>query len=186
MAAVMRMGKDEKAVTELMSMVDLVCGLSKAAFGAGIFAPEEEGGTPKGMLLGLVEEEGAKGRLGKVFGEIRERERERLGRKTVPLFWRAVAHRPLYLEAAWTRSKILLTEGVLSLKEKEILGYAVSANVGSHYFANEHVTALRRMGMDDAALVEVLAVVDYFEGLNKLSEGMDIESDIAPYREYED
>ena len=42
------------------------------------------------------------------------------------------------------------------------------------------------MGMDDAALVEVLAVVDYFEGLNKLSEGMDIESDIAPYREYED
>ena len=182
----MRMGKDEKAVTELMSVVDLVSGLSKAAFGAGIFAPEAEGPPPGGMLLGLVEEEGAQGKVGKVFEEIRERERERLGRETVPLFWRAIAHRPLYLEAAWTRSKILLAEGNLSLKEKEIIGYAVSANVGSHYFADEHVTALRRIGMDDAALVEILAVVDYFEGLNKLSEGMDIESDIAPYREYED
>ena len=181
----MRMGKNEKAVTELLSIVDLVSGLCKAAFGAGIFTPEEEGETPKGMLLGLVEENHAKGKSEKVFGEIRKREQERLGRETVPLFWRAIAHRPLYLEATWARSKILLSEGELSLKEKEILGYAISANVGSHYFANEHVIALRRLGMDDAALVEVLAVVDYFEGLNKLSEGMDIHSDIAPYQEYE-
>ena len=181
----MRMGKGERAVTELISIVDLVSGLSKAALGAGLYAPEAEGVTPPGMILGLVEEGSAKGRVAKVFGEIREREAGRLGRESVPLFWRAVAHRPLYLEAAWNRSKILLTEGEISLKEKEILGYPVAANVGSHYFGFEHATALRRLGMDDPALVEVLAVVDYFEGLNRVSEGMDIESDIAPYRAYE-
>jgi hypothetical protein len=183
----MRMGKGERAVTELISIVDLVSGLSKAALGAGLYAPEAEGVTlpPPGMILGLVDEESAKGRVAKVFGEIREREAERLGRDSVPLFWRAIAHRPLYLEAAWNRSKILLAEGEISLKEKEILGYTVAANVGSHYFGHEHATALRRMGMDDPALVEVLAVADYFEGLNRVSEGMDIESDIAPYRAYE-
>ncbi len=181
----MRMGKGERAVTELMSVVDLVSGLSKAAFGAGLYSPEVEGVTPPGMVLGLVEEGSAKGRVAKVFGELREREATRLGRDSVPLFWRAVAHRPLYLEAAWNRSKILLTKGEISLKEKEMLGYAVAANVGSHYFGFEHATALRVLGMDDAALVEVLAVVDYFDGLNKVSEGMAIESDIAPYREYE-
>lgn len=186
----MRMGKGERAVTELISIVDLVSGLSKAALGAGLYAPEAEGVTPEGvtppgMILGLVDEESAKGRVAKVFGEIREREAGRLGRDSVPLFWRTIAHRPLYLEAAWNRSKILLTEGEITLKEKEILGYTVAANVGSHYFGHEHATALRRMGMDDPALVEVLAVVDYFEGLNRVSEGMDIESDIAPYRAYE-
>lgn len=39
----MRMGKGERAVTELMSIVDLVSGLCKAAFGAGLYAPEAEG-----------------------------------------------------------------------------------------------------------------------------------------------
>jgi alkylhydroperoxidase family enzyme len=178
------MGKDEKAITELMSIVDLVSGLSKAAFGAGLFAPDTPGATQQGMVLGLVEEKDAKGKVTKVYQEIRAREAERLGREAVPSFWKAIAHRPLYLEAAWNRSKILLAEGEISLKEKEILGYAVAANVGSQYFVHEHVTALRRLGMDDSALVEVLAVVDYFEGLNKVSEGMGIESDIAPYQEY--
>jgi alkylhydroperoxidase family enzyme len=168
-----------------MSIVDLVSGLAKAAFGAGIFAPEAEGCSNAGLILAPVEEKDAKGRVEKVFGEIRARETGRLGREEVPLLWRTLAHRPLYLEAAWNRSKVLLADGEISLKEKEILGYAVAANKGSHYFAHEHATALRRMEMDDSALVEVLAVVDYFEGLNKLSEGMDIDSDIAPYREYE-
>jgi alkylhydroperoxidase family enzyme len=178
------MGKDERAITELMSIVDLVSGLSKAAFGAGLFAPQIPGVAQQGMVLGLVEEQEAKGRVTKIYEEIRVREAERLGHEGVPLFWKAIAHRPLYLEAAWNRSKILLAEGEISLKEKEILGYAVASNIGSQYFVNEHVTALRRLGMDDAALVEVLAVVDYFEGLNKVSEGMGIESDIAPYQEY--
>ena len=181
----MRMGKDERAVTELMSVVDLVSGLSKAAFGAGLYSPESEGVTPAGLILGLVEEKDARGRVAQVFDEIREREAVRLGRKGVPLLWRAIAHRPLYLGAAWNRSKVLLSEGEVSLKDKEILGLAVAANVGCHYLAHEHATALRVLGMDDAALVEVLAVVDYFDGLNKVSEGMAIESDIAPYREYE-
>ena len=180
----MRMGKDEKAITELMSIVDLVGGLSKAAFGAGLFAPEIAGVVQQGMVLGLVEEQDAKGRVAKVFREIRAREAKRLGHERVPLFWRAIAHRPLYLEATWNRSKILLAEGDISLKDKEIVGYAVASNVGSQYFIHEHATALRRLGLDDSALVEILAVVDYFEGLNKLSEGMAIESDIAPYQEY--
>lgn len=181
-----RLGKGERAVTELMAVVDLVSGLCKAAFGAGLFAPEAEGAAPPGMIVGPVEEKSAQGKVAAVFEEIRGREAVRLGRTGVPLFWRAVARRPLYLEAAWNRSKVLLAEGEVGRKDKEILGFAVAANAGSHYFAHEHATALRRLGMDDAALVEILAVVDYFDGLNRLSEGMDIESDIAPpHRERE-
>ncbi|MFQ5915250.1 MAG: carboxymuconolactone decarboxylase family protein [Nitrospinota bacterium] len=176
----MRMGRGERAITELMSIVELVSGMCKAAFGAGLYSPEVEGKAPPGLILGLVEEGVARGKVKEIYGEIREREAGRLGHRSVPLFWRAVAHAPLYLEAVWNRSKVLLAEGEISLKDKETLGLAVAANTGCHYFAHEHAAALRRLGVDDAALVRVLAVVDYFDGLNKLSEGMDIESDIKP------
>ncbi len=36
------------------------------------------------------------------------------------------------------------------------------------------------MGFDDEALTELMAVVDQFNGFNKLLEGLQVESDLMP------
>jgi alkylhydroperoxidase/carboxymuconolactone decarboxylase family protein YurZ len=176
----MRQGKNERAITEMMAVVDLVSGMCKMAFGVGLVHAEEEGVAPLGLVVTLVDEQPVHNRTARVFDEIRAREAARLGREEVPVFWRAIAHRPLYLEATWNRSKSLLADGEVRQRDKEILGLAVAVNTGSQYFIHEHATALRRLGIDDAGIIEILGVVQYFDGLNRLTDGMHVESDIRP------
>jgi len=40
---------------------------------------------------------------------------------------------------------------------------------------------LRRYGLDDATIVEVLAVLDLFSGYNKLMDGLEVEPDEKPW-----
>ena len=67
-----------------------------------------------------------------------------------------------------------MADGRLGRFHKRAVGYAVAANSGSPYMLEWYTTALRRLGADDRAFVEMLAVVDYFNNLNSLADGMDI------------
>jgi len=176
----MRLERDERAITELAAVVELASGMCKMAFGVGLFDAETGGEPPGRLVVGLVEEARATGRVERVFEEIREREGERLGTARVPAFWRALAHRPGYLEAVWNRVCVIMAGGALSTREKEILAFAVAANAGSEYFVHERARALGRLEIGDAGIMEILGVVQYFDGLNRLTEGMDVESDIRP------
>ena len=40
---------------------------------------------------------------------------------------------------------------------------------------------MRKLGLDDEAIVEIMAVVDLFSGLNKLLEGLQVELDEKPW-----
>jgi alkylhydroperoxidase family enzyme len=40
-----------------------------------------------------------------------------------------------------------------------------------------HTSAVQKLGLDDAALLEVMAVVDLFSGFNKLMDGLQVEPD---------
>ncbi len=180
------MGKDEAAVTELMAVVDHVNGLTKLAEGLGL-APDvpEPAPDPAWCPVRPIPEEKAEGRVAEVFGEIRAHATATLGLKRVPSFWRALAHHPLYLEATWGREKALMASGdALPPLQKTILGYGIAANNCCPYFAAYYGTAMRVAGLDERAFLETLAFVDYFNGLNKLADGMGIESDIKPYLEY--
>ena len=48
-----------------------------------------------------------------------------------------------------------------------------------------YAAALRRRGLDEHGFLEILAVVDYFNNLNTLADGMAIESDIKPGLDYQ-
>ena len=50
----------------------------------------------------------------------------------------------------------------------------------ARYMIEYHAAILRQAGEGEADLLEILGVVDHFTALNTLSEGMQIESDIAP------
>jgi alkylhydroperoxidase family enzyme len=40
---------------------------------------------------------------------------------------------------------------------------------------------VRKLGLDDEAILEIMAVVDLFSGLNKLLEGLQVEMDEKPW-----
>jgi alkylhydroperoxidase family enzyme len=44
-----------------------------------------------------------------------------------------------------------------------------------------HTSAVRKLGLDDAAIVELMSVVDLFSGLNKLLDGLQVEMDEKPW-----
>ncbi len=44
-----------------------------------------------------------------------------------------------------------------------------------------HTSAVRKQGLDDEGVLELMAVVDLFSGLNKLLEGLQVEMDEKPW-----
>jgi hypothetical protein len=180
----MRLGLDEQGVTELMAAADHARGLAKLAAGLRL---EPEGPEPParaGLLQG-VPDPAAGERVLEVFEAIRAWAKTELGLDRVPALWRAIAHRPAYLDAVWRREQALMAEGRVTRFQKRCVGYAVAVNSVAPYMIDWYAASLRRLGLDDAGFVEVLAVVDYFNNLNTLADGMDIESDIVPYGAYE-
>ncbi len=74
----------------------------------------------------------------------------------------------------------MVSPGKLDRKTKEVIALAVSATNNCEYCINAHTAALKHMGFDDEALTELMAVVDQFNGFNKLLEGLQVESDLMP------
>src|SRR5438105_6086492 len=98
----------------------------------------------------------------------------------VPNLWRALATHPEHLELVWTRLKAIMRPGKIDLLTKEIIALAVSVTNGCDYCINSHTAAVQKLGLDDEALGEVLAVVGLFNQMNKLADAYQVEPDILP------
>ncbi len=120
----------------------------------------------------LIGEAQATGKVKGVYGEMKQT----FG--MVPSLFQAMAHNPEYLEAAWQKFKVVMSAGQLDRKTKEIIALAVSATNNCEYCIHAHTAGLRRLGLDDAAIVELMAVVELFNGFNKFLDGLRIEPDI--------
>jgi AhpD family alkylhydroperoxidase len=53
----------------------------------------------------------------------------------------------------------------------------VSATNGCKYCTEVHLDVVKELGLDDEAVVELMAVVDLFNGFNKFVEGLQIGPD---------
>ncbi len=121
-----------------------------------------------------VQEQDAGEQVAKVYADIKKV----FGLTFVPNLFKAMAHHPDYLEASWNRVKVIMGPGRLDRKTKEIIAVAVSATNGCEYCVNAHTAALKGLGVGDAELTEVMAVVDLFNGFNRFLDGMLVESDL--------
>lgn len=124
----------------------------------------------------LIEEAEATGKTKEVYKEVKKN----FGLAFVPNIFKAMAHNPSYLEATWNRIKIIMGQGKLDRKTKEIIAVAVSATNNCEYCVNAHTAVLKKLGVKDEEIVEVMAVVDLFNGLNKFLDGLRVESDLKP------
>lgn len=68
--------------------------------------------------------------------------------------------------------------GRLDRRTKEIIALAVSASNGCEYCIDAHDAAVRGLGLGDPEITEIMAVVDLFNGFNRLAEGLRLESDL--------
>jgi AhpD family alkylhydroperoxidase len=129
-----------------------------------------------------VEEHEATGTVAAIFADIKRTK----SIDFVPALWRTIATNPALLELVWTNLKTLMhPEAVgrnarLDPKTREIIALAVSATNGCPYCINSHTAALRKLGIDQETLGEVMAIVGLFNMTNSLANGYQIEPDVRP------
>jgi AhpD family alkylhydroperoxidase len=70
-----------------------------------------------------------------------------------------------------------MAPGRIDALTKEMIALAVSATNGCTYCIHSHTAAARKLGMDDAMLGEVMAVVGAFNRTNRLADGYQVEVD---------
>lgn len=122
-------------------------------------------------LVRLVEESEATGLVNDVYQDIMAT--RKLAR--VPNYWKALANQPAVLAVSWEKLKTVMAEGALDRRTKEIIAVAVSATNNCDYCLQSHTDALRSLGLGDAELVELMAVVDFFNGSNAVASGLRVE-----------
>jgi len=95
----------------------------------------------------------------------------------VPNFWKTLASYPPLLEEVWRGLSRAMAPGRLDALTKEMVAVAVSATNGCTYCIRSHTAAARKLGMDDAMLGELMAVVGTFNRTNKLADGYQVPVD---------
>ena len=121
----------------------------------------------------LLAEEDATGRTKEVFGEIRR------AFGVVPNFFKAqAAVDPEWLELNWNRvKKIMIDDGALDRKTKELLATAVSLVNHCEYCTWAHERMARAAGANDRELVETMQVVELFASFNAIADSLNVPID---------
>ena len=157
-----------------MAVAEHVAGQSRSANVLGLTSLDGAGLLPP--LVPLVAEEGAERSVAETLAEIRAWARETLGRDEAPAFWRAIAHQPRYLKAAWAKTKLVLEPAELDRITKLAVALACAGLAGSCYFVEYYQAAFRRLGFDDAAVVELAGLVNHYASYNTISHAFQLES----------
>jgi AhpD family alkylhydroperoxidase len=129
-----------------------------------------------------VDEHEATGAVAEIFADIKRTKNIEF----VPAIWRTLATNPAQLEVVWSSLKKLMhpeaagRESRLDPKTREIIALAVSATNGCPYCINSHTAALRKQGVDQETLGEIMAIVGLFNMTTALANGYQIEPDVRP------
>lgn len=171
----MRLGVDETGVTELMGVTEHTRCLSVVAAGLLLESMANEGG-----LMQPVDPTSVSGPFHEVLDEIRALMSATLGTARIPTIWLTIARNPHYLESTWRKERVVMRDGVLTARDKRRVALGVAMNARSRYMIEYNTTILRHVGEGDEEILEILSVVDHYNCLNTLSDGMQLDSDIRP------
>jgi uncharacterized peroxidase-related enzyme len=127
-------------------------------------------------LFRTVSEAEATGKVKAVYDDIKATKKIDF----VPNFWKALSVNPEHLEAVWQKLKVVMKPGKLDPLTKEIIALAVSITNNCEYCIHSHSAAVKRLGLDNEAIGEIVAVVDVFCGTNRISNAYQVEPDVSP------
>ena len=104
----------------------------------------------------------------------------------IPNFWKVIAVNVDLLEQVWGQLKTLMHPETVGRTShltpaiREMIAVAVSATNGCSYCVNSHTAILKKHGVQDEAIGEVLAIAGLFNQTNSLADGFQIQSDVFP------
>ena len=127
-------------------------------------------------------------RMNSAFSSIRSSGTRSSGsaRRRATLAIRALAWSSHYVKATWDKHKLVMAAGELSVRQKQIAALGVAMNASSRYLIERLTRTLLRAGQPRGDILEVAAVVDHANCMNKIADGMELPSDIvAPGHETE-
>ncbi len=113
-----------------------------------------------------------------VFVEIRE-----FYGHAVPLPFRRLAGDPGYLADVWAATRRAFVDNQLTRRLKEALAFAVSVTTRSAFGTEFHLGELRRRGVGERGVMELLGVAQMFSSYTKIADTLQLEPDmhdIAP------
>ena len=109
-----------------------------------------------------------------VFAEIRAF----YDRPDVPIAFRRLAADAGYLADVWGAARRVFTDNVLTRRHKEALAFAVSVTTRSPFGAALHLGEMRRLGVSERGVMEVLGVTQMFSSYTKIADTLQLEPDM--------
>ncbi|HME96399.1 MAG TPA: carboxymuconolactone decarboxylase family protein [Methylomirabilota bacterium] len=100
-------------------------------------------------------------------------------RSEVPLPYRLMARDPAYASDVWDAVKRAFGDHRLSRRLKESLAFAVSLTSRSRFGAPFHLAEMRRLGVSDRGVMEVLGVTQMFSSYTKIADTLQLEPDMG-------
>jgi AhpD family alkylhydroperoxidase len=97
----------------------------------------------------------------------------------VPEPLRVIARDAAYLADVWGAVKRAFTERRLTRRHKEALAFAVSLTTRSAFGLRFHLGELRRLGVSERGIMEVVGVAQMFSSYTKIADTLRLESDMA-------
>jgi hypothetical protein len=170
---VLRLGKSEQAVTEIMAVAEHVN--SMAVLAEGFRLRPDVPRAPDGQATELVPpiDEAERGLSADMLDEIRAWAKSNLAIEHVPAFWRVLARQPRFLASTWTKDRLVLSAGEIDEATKACAAMAVAMNARSAYCTAYFNPWVRHaMGLDDGGMVELGAAVMHYVSFNTVAHGM--------------
>ena len=124
-------------------------------------------------LFKPIKESDANLRVKKIFQDIKKTRKI----KTIPNFWRSLAHNPNTLDRTWKNLKQIMKKGALDSVTKELIYVAVSITNSCEYCTRSHTYAAKKKGATEQMIKEMIDVVGLANQNNKLVEAYQVEVD---------
>jgi Carboxymuconolactone decarboxylase family len=133
------------------------------------------GGLPGAPAIVPVDETQATGAAAGMFAEIREF----YARSDVPLVFRLIAHDEAYARDVWAATRRAFSDGTLARRFKEALAFAVSLTSRSPAGVAFHLGEMRRLGVGELGIREVLGVTQMFSSYTKIADTLQLTPDMV-------
>ena len=130
-------------------------------------------------LIEPIDEETDDERTALCFADIRDFYQS----KKVPLPFRIAAHDPGYLGDLWETVRHAFSDRRLTRRFKEALAFAVSVTTSSRFGTAFHLAEMRRLGVGNKGVMEVLGMTQMFSSYTKIADTLQLDpdmGDIAP------
>jgi carboxymuconolactone decarboxylase family protein len=100
-------------------------------------------------------------------------------RADVPVAFRLLATDPGYLADVWGAARRAFSDNRLARRLKEALAFALSLTTRSAFGTAFHHGEMRRLGVSDAGVMEVLGVTQMFSSYTKIADTLQLEPDMG-------